>query len=335
MIWLLLIVRRKSMRYWQWCRRSWLVAARLRCLNRSIELALKWKALNMNEAEKRAENSKLRLWVASAVVVVLGSWVAVAIIGTVNWKNGTAERGQFGDSFGVLGGLFAGLALIAAGIGAYFQWAAMRDERAAAASEAVESRFFQMVESLQAAVNETRVDVNGYVGRQAMRHIAMWLTHLLKPCRNLTPGITDEQRLSDIRQWFQLFYDGNSCSAVNAPPAPAVDLLGHISRLIYHLLKYVNSSTAITAEQKHDYAALLRAHLSNPELVMLFYNAFTVHGFEKHFPLLAGYRMFKNMNRTTLVDPAGDWQLYLNLIEQRKHEIEALVGRVPNSQSDE
>jgi hypothetical protein len=45
--------------------------------------------------------------------------------------------------------------------------------------------------------------------------------------------------------------------------------------------------------------------------------------------------MFKNMNRTTLVDPVGDWQLYLNLIERRKDEIKALVGRVPDSQAEE
>jgi hypothetical protein len=242
----------------------------------------------MNEAEKRAEHSKVRLWVAIAVVVVLGSWAAVAITGLVKWNTGTAERGQFGDSFGILGGLFAGLAFIAAGIGAYFQWAAMRDERVAAASGAVESRFFQMVESLQAAVNETRVDINGYVGRQAMRHIAMWLTDLLKPCRNLTPEITDEQRVADIRQWFQLFYDGKSCGAGEIPPAPAVDLLGHISRLIYHILKYVNSSTAISMEQKYGYAAMLRAHLSNPELIMLFYNAFTTHGVRQALPIACG-----------------------------------------------
>src|SRR5688572_10123020 len=67
------------------------------------------------------------------------------------------ERGTFGDSFGMLSALFAGLALDGAFLAAYFQWVALRDERRSAEENAVESRFFQLVGSLQNTVNATRV----------------------------------------------------------------------------------------------------------------------------------------------------------------------------------
>jgi hypothetical protein len=287
----------------------------------------------MAEAEKQAGSSRAKLGLAAVVVLVLGSWTAIFITGWVKWGNGTDTRGQFGDSFGILGGLFAGLAFIAACVAGYFQWVAMRDEQTAAAENAVESRFFQLLNSLQSTLNEMRQGDN--VGRQATRKIAVWLLEDLRPCRTLDAGISDQARHANIQEWFELFHEGKDCQgAIRSAVAPAADLLGQVFRLIYHILKYVNSSNDITREDKRSYAALLRAHLSNPELAMLFYNSMTPHGFKRAFPLLAGYRMFKNMKPSSLVDPDGDWKLYLNLIEQRRDDIKAIVGEVPNSQRD-
>jgi len=72
----------------------------------------------------------------------------------------------------------------------------MTEQRASAAAQAVESRLFQMLASLQLAANERRVNINGYVGKHALRHIAMWLSDL-KPCRSLKAGLLEDERLED------------------------------------------------------------------------------------------------------------------------------------------
>jgi hypothetical protein len=324
MILLLLRFHGRLRRYREWDGRSLLVAMWAQWLMRWIERAFNWKGLTMAEADKMPKLlTPTRLLYLSLGFVAI-PWVIVLVIGCVKGVAPVDKRGQFGDSFGVISCLFTGLAFVGAGAAAYLQREQLIEQRreihesgAAEKAREVETRFFNLLASLRTAVNETRADINGYVGTQAIRHMSFWLRDL-KPCRKIWPDMTDAERQKDIHNWFQLFYDGESCDGVDKPVAPAVDLLGHIFRLIYHILRYVHASKSIDQNQKNNYAGMLRAHLSNPELVLLFYNSFTEHGFEKHFPLLAKYRMFKNMSLRTYDDDEVDWALF-----------ERLVGKLP------
>jgi hypothetical protein len=331
MLRLLLKVRRGAQHYWMRGRRSEAVDAHAATLDRVTMWLFKWRGVNVAEADKLPKfwTPKRALLAAAAFVAI--AWSLIFLKDLTDWSPN--DRASFGESFGAVSALFNGLALIAAGWAVSLQWANMQREKAEAAASALEDRFFQMLRNLQNTLDRTRVDIRGYIGRQATRKIADWLLKDLKPCRNMNPA-DDAERLEDIRRWFQFFYDGESCPAGKKPPAPAVDILGHVFRLIYHILKYVNSSKAITREDKESYAAILRAHLSNPELAMLFYNGLTKHGYKKHFPLLVGYRMFDNLNRKVLADPQ-DWELYLRLRDSRAAEIKAIVGHLPESQADD
>ncbi len=257
---------------------------------------------------KHSDKRKFIQWILTGIIglaaalVVLCSWIAVRDAGISDWTDkNLMTRGQFGDSFGELGALFAGLALVAASLAACFQWIAMREEHTSATEEAFESRFFQLIGSLQTAVNETRVGIEGYVGRQSIRKIAWWfVVDHLKDRRRAEAGadLPLDERRADINDWFKLFYNGVQKDGEEIEVRYG-DLLGHIFRLVYHILRFIEDST-VDQEEKHSYANILRAHLSNPELVLLFYNCLSDYGYKKHFPLVEKYNMFKNMNRLSL-----------------------------------
>jgi Putative phage abortive infection protein len=260
-----------------------------------------------NDPDRRRIVTPNRVFIA-ACFVVIGSWGIVFYFGSRNWdKENLALRGTFGDSFGVISALFAGLAFIGAAYAAYYQRLqlnAQRDQmRQATASEQaskIEARFFQLLNSLQTAVNETHVDESS--GRQAFGLIASGLKAYQDGYCNLPRKGADapfEDRRTDVDQWFTHFYEGTN-RAGNVVSTPYGDILGHIFRLIYHILRFLDESMGVEPCDKKFFARILRAHLSNPELVLLFYNGLSHYGHPKAFELIEKYELLKNINRRAL-----------------------------------
>jgi hypothetical protein len=75
--------------------------------------------------------------------------------------------------------------------------------------------------------------------------------------------------------------------------------LGHYFRNLYHIVKFIKNTDI---ENKNTYIGLVRAQLSNDELVMLFYNCISDYGSEKFLPMAVEFRLFKNLNPRTLID---------------------------------
>ena len=74
--------------------------------------------------------------------------------------------------------------------------------------------------------------------------------------------------------------------------------LGHYFRNLYHLFKFINNSNI---DDKSRYTSLVRAQLSNDELVLIFYNSISENGNEKFKPLIEKYHLLKNINKSTLI----------------------------------
>ncbi|NPD45118.1 putative phage abortive infection protein [Lentimicrobium sp. S6] len=74
--------------------------------------------------------------------------------------------------------------------------------------------------------------------------------------------------------------------------------LGHYYRTLYHIFKFVNVSDIL---DKNRYTSIVRAQLSNDELVLLFYNGITEYG-EKFKPLIEDFHVFKNLNLDSLLN---------------------------------
>lgn len=74
--------------------------------------------------------------------------------------------------------------------------------------------------------------------------------------------------------------------------------LGHYYRTLYHFYKFVKNSSTNDINR---YTSIIRAQLSNDELVLLFYNGITDYG-EKFKPLIEDFHVFKNLNLESLLN---------------------------------
>jgi hypothetical protein len=249
---------------------------------------------------KRLQSAIALIAFGLCCTVVVGLWFMVRQQGLQNWDK-LNQFGVYGDSFGRLGALFAGLALIGAFVAAYFQWIALKEERESGRAEAVKSRFFQLVGSLQNAVNTTRRGKDQ--GRQAMRKVLEDAVKIGKMTRTtIKKVVPDAERRADINQWFLFFYHGEYAEDGTETRYPAGDLLGHLFRLTYHIVKYIDEAEAADADDKKFYIRILRAHLSNPELVLLMYNAIADYGKEKMFKLIDDHDLLQNIDLKSLPD---------------------------------
>ena len=179
----------------------------------------------------------------------------------------------------------------------------------------VEGCFFHLLASLQAAVDETRLKTTGgrVVGRQAIRRI---VDHLVsdfaeqrkrpRAGRELSP----QDRRADIDEWYDRFHAGGYRKA-GRPAVQFGDAIARLCRLTYQILRFLDESD-IEPKQKAFYARILRTQLSGPELVLLFYNCLSRHGYPERHELADRYNMFKNMDPRPLVSPY-DVLLYKSL----------------------
>lgn len=89
--------------------------------------------------------------------------------------------------------------------------------------------------------------------------------------------------------------------------------LGHYFRNLYHIYKYVYTTTLIEDDEKQFYCNIVRAQLSTDELVLIFYNSLTPINYYSDKPnlgfpnfkyLIDHYDILQNINRRLLLDKA-------------------------------
>ncbi|MFC5625262.1 putative phage abortive infection protein [Algoriphagus winogradskyi] len=83
---------------------------------------------------------------------------------------------------------------------------------------------------------------------------------------------------------------------------------GHYFRNLYRIIKFIdeanfNSEPTEDFNIKYSYTSMVRAQLSDFELLFLFYNCLSVNGIEKFKPLVEKYCLFKNLPQEKLHDP--------------------------------
>jgi len=237
------------------------------------------------------------------VVLVVVLWVG---LGAFAWSLGDS-RGLFGDMFGAANALFAGLAfatliytiLLQRGElrlqrreleltrhemqGQREQLEAQKDQMEAqnrlTAIQGFETSFFQVLSTFGAIVRS--IEIGDSKGSGAFTH---YYNSLVGAYQSQI-RINEDQHATMIRV-FNDFYERNQ------------GVLGHYFRTLYNLVKLVDRSPV---EDKHFYTNLIRAHLSNQETLVLFYNCVVGHGREKFKPLVERYALLKNMPRERLL----------------------------------
>lgn len=261
---------------------------------------------NEKDYELRMKKTITICVVAILVVCLLwgSSWYFISTKIT-DWQH----RGTFGDMFGAVNALFSGLAfagMIITLLQQQKELSLQRDE-----------------------LKETRKELKGQKEQQKTQNETLkyqrfettffnLLSAFQELKRNLHYKATDGAERyfieADGESIFKGFYElkaiqfnGSVYPSITGVKAlmrkdytsmekcPDIGTLDHYFRLTYRIVKYVDKSELIKDKDRYDYVCLLRALLSDYELVLLFYNCLGSKGSEKFKPLVEKYALMKNL----------------------------------------
>ena len=187
---------------------------------------------------------------------------------------------QFGDSFGPLSAVMAAIAAIGA-IAAYFSQkeelarakADSEIERVSSYKRDFENTFFNLVALFRSTVNDIEVEdlygQNPVRGRDAIKRI---VDEKIRSSRG--SDAEDEEVYKSVYLRYR-------------------DDLGHYFRLFYNIVRYTDESQI---DDKGLYVRILRATLSNAEMVLLGINCIYGGGREKFKPLVEKYALLHNIS---------------------------------------
>ncbi len=191
----------------------------------------------------------------------------------VNWD--FTNPGAFGDSFGPLSALMASIAAVSA-IATYRAQSAElirvvdreQESDKAARKSAFEKTFFQLLEHHRNNVASIDIDGSGpqRVGQDAFR--------------SMVYVFRNNQSIGWDNSW-KLTYEKYNND------------LAHYFRFLYHLVKFVDDQEI---EGKYFYIQILRATLSESELILLAANCAYGEGREKFKSLIEAYSLLHNMS---------------------------------------
>ena len=213
-----------------------------------------------------------------------------------------SNKGQIGDTIGGIMGPF--VAIIAAWltfIAFWVQFKANNQQRHDISIERFESNLFEMIHIQQEIttgllIEQIDSDIKSQKGRDVFQFV-------YETGRDMI-WIGNEQRRCTLKE--ALSIDDNVKMSVSS--MKNMWFLDHYFRHLYRIFKYIDDSDdrVINKEKKYEYASIVRATLSQYELVMLFYNGF----YHKKFKTLAEKYALMNNLRIGLLASGEDINLY-------------------------
>ena len=210
--------------------------------------------------------------------------------------------GQFGDSWGALTSIFSVMAFVGVLTTIKIQVEAMKksEELVKSQSESMilqsfENNFFQMLHMLQSIISD--MDIKSRDGKEVIysgRDVFYYFyERKLKPLAQ-SPSNTGNKpvNLEKEKQMMGFSFDELYYKRQQD--------LGHYFRFLYSIFKYIYRG-GIPADKKYVYAKILRAQLSNYELLILFYNALSKYGANFGF-YINEYQLFDNLPLHELIN---------------------------------
>lgn len=278
------------------------------------------------EQEKPDSNNGLwqTLLVAGVVVSIvwLLSWIFIDL-----FIPDCTERGTFGDKFGAVNALFSGLAFAGLIVTLLYQKEELtlqREELRATREEMSRQReeFDKQNKTLKCQRFENTF-FNMLSLQQEIVTSIFYESVIMKVSRNT--GIESERTQYKGREVFKYAYSNMRISLDGKTYTGVCDTLknlGHLAytdinnshfdhyfRHLYRIFKYIDTNSLINDDERYEYASIVRAQLSDYELVMIFYNCLTSNGRAKFKPLIEKYTIFNNL-RLELLAKSDDKSLY-------------------------
>lgn len=210
-----------------------------------------------------------------------------------------SDTGEVGDTIGGIMGPFVAIAAALLTFLAFWvQFKANEQQRKDIALERFESNLFQLIQVQEEITNNLQFSAcdgddklyNANIpGRQVFKAIYEEKTY---PFWGIKEGITEKGITS---------YEEDE----------DVGVLDHYFRHLYRVFKYIDEAPIFVNDKKkkYEYACIMRASLSQYELIMLFYNCLSSNGREKFKPLIERYAIFNNL-RVELLATESEQKLY-------------------------
>ena len=248
-----------------------------------------------------------RLYITVFLAIVLLVLGYGGFIISVSWPitlGNVDKAGVFGDSFGVLTALFSGLAFA----GIVFTILLQREELALQGDELkltreelirqhrtlkrqnFESTFFQMLRLHNDIVNSIDLSAvrQGQVIETSGRDCFVVFYDRLRSYHAEEKGEYPERSAKDtLTAGYEKFWDIHQKE------------LGHYFRYLYTIFKFITGSDV---DDKRLYSNIVRAQLSDQELLILFYNCLYKFGVEKFKPLAEEFAIFDNLPERLLIE---------------------------------
>ena len=211
------------------------------------------------------------------------------------------ETGTIGDTIGGTMGPFVAIAAaILTFLAFWVQFKANEQQRKDIALERFESNLFQLIQIQEEITNNLsftptdgadRLYGSVFHGRQVFQILYREKTF---PYWGIENGIREKGIIS---------YEEDKY----------VNVLDHYFRHLYRVFKFIDEAPIFVNDKnkKYEYACIMRASLSQYELIMLFYNCLSSNGREKFKPLIEKYAIFNNL-RVELLATDREKELYVS-----------------------
>lgn len=249
-------------------------------------------------------------WMAFLLVLAIFVIYLITVLCTT-WPISSytvSQAGVFGDSFGVLTSLFSGFGFAGLLIAISYQRrdlgltkSELRETRKEIEKQHRENNVFQLLRILNDVI--TQLDVKhrnkkgGAItdistGRDCFDRYHLKLRNHYKNAEENAPHQTPDQLLSTAYKTFWNNWRKD---------------LGHYFRTLFNIYKYLDGDGFSTTEKKF-YGNIVRAQISDLELVVLFHNCLTEHG-RNFIPLTEKFKLFDNLPIDLILNPDSIFQL--------------------------
>lgn len=216
-----------------------------------------------------------------------------------------SQRGVFGDSWGAFTSIFSAMGFCGVLWTIKLQMDATKkiedDFRKKEESEKIrdfENSFFNMLSILQALIRDMKVEGSSGITLAEGRHVFLYFFRRFKAeIRRKNGTLLD----FDSRDKIEIEKASKQMSnAYRFYFRSRAQNLSHYYRYVYNMFKIIHESD-LSSINKKKYANILRAQLSNYELLMLFYNANFVHG-RKFEMYMNSYAILDNLPAEKLIN---------------------------------
>jgi hypothetical protein len=227
-----------------------------------------------------------------SVLAILGfvslSWIVTLTIALLSPQQ---NAGTIGDTFGSINALFSGLAFAGLIYAILLQRAELELQRNELSATREEIKG-------QRAANEEQ---NRFISQQTFENSLFQMLAVLEAVldaidrRSNGGGVLSKGRDS-IRYFYENFRD-EFAGSTNKDPVVAYDAfyqeygheVGHYFRVLYNIFKFIDKANHV---DKEEYSKIVRAQMSDHEVLFLFYNSLTARG-HKFLPYINKYGLLK------------------------------------------